>query len=42
VNRVIRRDGSVEVLPGIVELALEPGDQLEIMTPGGGGFGTSS
>jgi 5-oxoprolinase (ATP-hydrolysing) len=42
VNRVIRRDGSVEVLPGIVELALEPGDQLEIMTPGGGGFGASS
>jgi 5-oxoprolinase (ATP-hydrolysing) len=42
VNRVIRRDGSVEVLPGIVELALEPGDRLEIMTPGGGGFGASS
>ncbi|NHA13422.1 hydantoinase B/oxoprolinase family protein [Thioalkalivibrio sp. XN279] len=42
VNRVIRRDGSIEVLPGIVELGLEPGDQLEIMTPGGGGFGASS
>jgi 5-oxoprolinase (ATP-hydrolysing) len=42
VNRLIRRNGVIEVLPGIVEVTLEPGDELEIMTPGGGGFGAAS
>ncbi len=41
-NRLRRADGTVEVLPGIVEVTLEPGDQLEIMTPGGGGYGAAS
>ena len=40
-NRVLRRDGRIEDLAGIVEVSLEPGDQLEIWTPGGGGFGAS-
>jgi 5-oxoprolinase (ATP-hydrolysing) len=41
-NRVLRRDGETEVLPGTAATALEPGDQLEILTPGGGGFGATS
>ena len=40
-NTVIRADGSVEVLPGQATVAMEPGDQLRIATPGGGGFGPS-
>jgi N-methylhydantoinase B/oxoprolinase/acetone carboxylase alpha subunit len=39
---VLRRDGETEVLPGTAATALEPGDQLEILTPGGGGFGATS
>jgi len=38
-NRVIRADGSVEVLPGVAGTELCPGDILEVKTPGGGGFG---
>jgi len=38
-NRVIRADGSVEVLPGVAGTELRPGDTLEVTTPGGGGFG---
>jgi 5-oxoprolinase (ATP-hydrolysing) len=38
-NRVIRADGRSEELPGIAAVRLEPGDMLEITTPGGGGFG---
>ena len=41
-NRLIRADGSVDSLPGIVELELDAGDLLEIATPGGGGFGRKS
>ncbi|QQE66086.1 5-oxoprolinase [Leptolyngbya sp. BL0902] len=38
-NTVIRADGTVETLPGQATVAMEPGDQLCIATPGGGGFG---
>ena len=40
VNRLLRRDGGEEPLPGCWELRLEPGEGLRIETPGGGGFGT--
>jgi len=39
VNRVIRRDGRSEALSATAELLVQPGDQVEISTPGGGGFG---
>ena len=38
-NRLIRADGTTLDLPGIIQLAVEPGDVLMIETPGGGGFG---
>jgi len=38
-NRLIRADGSERVLPGKCTLEVVPGDQLEIQTPGGGGWG---
>jgi len=38
-NRVVRRDGRSESLPGAVQIAVEPGDVVTIETPGGGGFG---
>jgi 5-oxoprolinase (ATP-hydrolysing) len=38
-NVVIRRDGRSETLAATVEVAVEPGDQIAIATPGGGGFG---
>jgi len=41
-NTVIRADGSMETLPGQATVIMEPGDQLCIATPGGGGFGPSS
>ena len=41
-NTVIRADGSMETLPGQATVIMEPGDQLRISTPGGGGFGPSS
>ena len=37
-NRVIRKDGSVEELPGVTQTTVEPGDRFEIETPGGGGW----
>ncbi len=39
VNRVIRADGSEELLPGTAGCEVGPGDVVEISTPGGGGFG---
>lgn len=39
INMVVRADGSVEYLPGIVEVELAAGDMLVIATPGGGGYG---
>ena len=38
-NRVLRADGQVDVLEHIGQVELQPGDQFEITTPGGGGFG---
>ena len=38
-NRLIRADGSLLELRGIAQLDVEPGDILEIETPGGGGYG---
>ncbi len=39
VNRVIRTDGSVDVLRGNDETEMKAGDVFVIETPGGGGFG---
>ncbi len=38
-NRVIRPDGSIEVLPGNAEATLPAGAAFEMRTPGGGGWG---
>ncbi|MCP9850188.1 hydantoinase B/oxoprolinase family protein [Cyanobium sp. Morenito 9A2] len=38
-NRLERADGSIDALAGSVELEVQPGDLLEIATPGGGGYG---
>ena len=41
INRVVRADGSVEVLGHIGSMPMRAGDVFEIHTPGGGGFGTA-
>lgn len=38
-NRIERKDGRVEKLPGTVAVKVAPGDAIVIETPGGGGFG---
>ncbi|GAA2740684.1 hydantoinase B/oxoprolinase family protein [Kitasatospora cinereorecta] len=38
-NRLLRRDGRTEPLGGCATVDVEPGDVLEIETPGGGGYG---
>jgi 5-oxoprolinase (ATP-hydrolysing) len=38
-NRVVRADGSTEILGHIGQAELQPGDVFEVHTPGGGGFG---
>jgi 5-oxoprolinase (ATP-hydrolysing) len=40
INRIERRDGTVETLAHIGSAAMEPGDLFVIETPGGGGYGT--
>lgn len=40
-NIWIRRDGTQQKLPGIVQLNVQPGDVVVIATPGGGGWGTA-
>jgi len=40
VNTLIRADGGREQLPSKCTFRLEPGDQLAIETPGGGGWGS--
>jgi 5-oxoprolinase (ATP-hydrolysing) len=40
INLLIRKDGTRIPLKGRDEVAVEPGDALEIQTPGGGGFGS--
>ena len=39
INRVIRRDGSIEELSATASVSVAAGDQFLIETPGGGGFG---
>ncbi|MEU6236986.1 hydantoinase B/oxoprolinase family protein [Kitasatospora sp. NPDC047058] len=39
-NRILRRDGTVEPLPGCANAEVGAGDALEIRTPGGGGYGS--
>jgi 5-oxoprolinase (ATP-hydrolysing) len=39
INRVVRRDGSVQELAHIGQVEMQAGDVFEIHTPGGGGFG---
>ncbi|MFM2094435.1 MAG: Acetophenone carboxylase gamma subunit, partial [Planctomycetota bacterium] len=38
-NTLVHADGSRERLGGRVQIKVEPGDELQIETPGGGGFG---
>ena len=40
INRVVRKDGSIEPLQHIGQTQMQPGDVFEIHTPGGGGFGS--
>ena len=42
INRVVRADGSVELLGHIGSTPMQAGDVFEIHTPGGGGFGAAS
>jgi len=39
VNRLAKRDGRLETLAATAEVTVEPGDCIEIETPGGGGYG---
>ena len=39
INRVLRKDGSIETLAHIAQAQMQPGDVFEIQTPGGGGYG---
>ncbi len=39
-QRIIRADGRIEDVAGIIAARMESGDQFEIETPGGGGFGS--
>jgi 5-oxoprolinase (ATP-hydrolysing) len=38
-NTLVRADGSREALPAQTQISVEPGDQLIVETPGGGGWG---
>jgi len=38
-NRLLRRDGSIELLGGTAEVTVNAGDRIVIETPGGGGYG---
>ena len=42
INRIVRMDGSVEVLDHIGQAQMQPGDIFEVHTPGGGGYGFKS
>ncbi|MDC0310266.1 hydantoinase B/oxoprolinase family protein [bacterium] len=41
-NRLTRADGTLERLPGSVQLELKAGEAIEMLTPGGGGYGVSA
>ena len=36
---VTRAGGESEALPGLFRIDVEPGDSVEVKTPGGGGYG---
>ena len=36
---VTRAGGETEALPGLFRIDVEPGDSVEVRTPGGGGYG---
>ena len=38
INSVLRADGTYERLPGSVQLDMNAGDAITVLTPGGGGF----
>jgi len=38
---LLKKDGTRQRLDGIVSLHIEPGEGLEILTPGGGGYGSA-
>ncbi|HEY2590921.1 MAG TPA: hydantoinase B/oxoprolinase family protein, partial [Steroidobacteraceae bacterium] len=38
--RILRATGAIETLAATASFSLEPGDELEILTPGGGGLGS--
>ena len=38
-NKLIRADGTAQILPATVEVEMQKGDRLQIKTPGGGGYG---
>jgi 5-oxoprolinase (ATP-hydrolysing) len=41
INKVVRSNGTTEMLDHIGQVEMQPGDVFEIHTPGGGGFGTA-
>jgi len=41
-QRLLRADGTATELPGCFSLEVQPGDAIEIETPGGGGFGSAA
>jgi 5-oxoprolinase (ATP-hydrolysing) len=41
-QRLIGVDGAVKELPGCFSVKVQPGEMIEIETPGGGGFGSAS
>ncbi len=38
-ERLIAANGAAKDLPGCFSITVQPGDAIEILTPGGGGFG---
>jgi 5-oxoprolinase (ATP-hydrolysing) len=36
---LIEANGAAKALPGCFSVSVQPGDAIEIETPGGGGFG---
>jgi 5-oxoprolinase (ATP-hydrolysing) len=41
VTRIVRVDGPVEIVASSATFAVSAGDILEVLTPGGGGFGAA-
>ena len=39
INTLVRRDGRSETLAATAEVAVHPGDRIQVETPGGGGYG---